>query len=293
MAHRAGFVSIIGRPNSGKSTLMNRLVGERLSAMSPKAQTTRHRILGIFNDDDTQIVLSDTPGIIDPAYLLHEGMMDAVNRSVSDADALVCLVEIGENPEESPLKRMENLRCPVLVVLNKCDQHQQERLDSEAERWKSAFPSAEVMVLSALNGYRTDLLLARLHELMPEHPPYFDKDELTDRPVRFFVCEAIREKMLLLYKKEVPYSVEVVVEEYKEGKDGIDRIMATIFCERESQKQIIIGRGGEAIKRLGIEARGAIEQLVERQVHLALSVKVRKDWRSDPLALKRFGYLEK
>lgn len=293
MAHRAGFVSIVGRPNAGKSTLMNRLVGERLSAMSPKAQTTRHRILGIFNDEETQIVLSDTPGIIDPAYLLHEGMMDAVNRSVSDADALICLAEIGENPEESPLKRLEHLQCPVLVALNKCDLHPTEKVSAETERWRSTFPAAEVIVLSALQGDGTDALLARLRELMPEHPPYFDKDELTDRPVRFFVGEAIREKMLLLYKKEVPYSVEVVVEEYKEGKDGIDRIMATVFCERESQKQIIIGRGGDAIKRLGIEARGAIEQLVGRQVHLALSVKVRKDWRSDPLALKRFGYLEK
>lgn len=293
MAHRAGFVSIVGRPNAGKSTLMNRLVGERLSAMSPKAQTTRHRILGIFNDVETQIVLSDTPGIIDPAYLLHQGMMDAVSRSVNDADALVCLAELGEDPEESPMKRMEHLHCPVLVVLNKCDLHAPEKVNVEAERWKSTFPSAEVIVLSALKGDGTDALLARLRELMPEHPPYFDKDELTDRPVRFFVGEAIREKMLLLYKKEVPYSVEVVVEEYKEGKDGIDRIMATVFCERESQKQIIIGRGGEAIKRLGIEARGVIEQLVGRQVHLALSVKVRKDWRSDPLALKRFGYLEK
>lgn len=287
--HRAGFVSIIGRPNVGKSTLMNKLVGERLSAITPKAQTTRHRIIGIYNDEKHQIVFSDTPGIIDPAYKLHEGMMGAVSGALTDADAVLYVVELGEQINEAIQQKLSGLSCPIFILVNKMDLTETERVVQEIEKFQTAFPQASVMAISALKGVGTEELVERLKGLMPIHPPYYDKEEITDRPVRFFVTEIIRENMLLLYKKEVPYSVEVVVEEYHES-ERIDRIRAIIFCERDTQRQIIIGKGGEAIKRLGIEARKQIETFVGRQVHLDLHVKVRKDWRNNPLDLKRFGY---
>lgn len=287
--HKSGFVSIVGRPNVGKSTLMNKVVGERLSAITPKAQTTRHRIIGIYNDEKHQIVFSDTPGIIDPAYKLHEGMMGAVSGALTDADAVLYVVELGEQVNESIQQKLSSLKCPLFVLINKIDLSNADRISEETRKYHEAFPVAYVLPISALNGLGTEDLLDQLKALMPEHPPYFDKDEITDRPVRFFVTEIIRENMLLLYKKEVPYSVEVVVEEYKES-ERIDRIRAIIFCERDTQRQIIIGKGGDAIKRLGIEARKQIETFVGRQVHLDLHVKVRKDWRNNPLDLKRFGY---
>ena len=289
MSHKAGFVSIIGKPNVGKSTLMNALIGERLSITNPKAQTTRHRILGIYNDDDHQIVFSDTPGILDPTYELQKNMMTVVDAAMKDADVLLYLVEPDEPFNETLIAQLQNVKKPVILVLNKVDLSDQEKVEQRIGDWSAILPSAEILPTSALHQFNTKELVAMMTQHLPVHPPYYEKDELTDRPVRFFVSEIIREKILKHYKKEIPYSVEVVVEDYTE-EPKMDRITATIFVERESQKMIIIGQGGRAIKRMGTDARRDIENFIRKKVYLDLTVKVRKDWRSNDRDLKEFGY---
>jgi GTP-binding protein Era len=290
MSHKAGFVSIIGKPNVGKSTLMNALIGEKLSITNPKAQTTRHRILGIWNDKDHQIVFSDTPGILDPAYKLQENMMTAVDSSIKDADVLLYLVEPEEPFNEGLIEQLNNVKCPIILVLNKVDLSNQEQVESRLIDWRDKLPIAEFLPTSALHLFNTKELLQLMTPHLPIHPPYYDKEELTDRSVRFFVSEIIREKILKHYKKEIPYSVEVTVTDYTE-EDRMDRIEATIFVERESQKMIVIGRNGQAIKRMGTDARRHIENFIKKKVYLDLTVKVRKDWRSNDRDLKEFGYL--
>ena len=291
MSHKAGFVSIIGKPNVGKSTLMNALIGEKLSITNPKAQTTRHRILGIWNDDDHQIVFSDTPGILDPAYKLQENMMTAVESAIKDADAILYLVEPNEPFNEDFINQLNKVKTPIIVVINKVDLNEQLDVAGKIAQWKEKMPSADILPASALHKFNVDSLVNMLVEHLPEHPPYYDKEELTDRSVRFFVSEIIRENILKHFKKEIPYSVEVVVENYTEAPFR-DEIGATIFVERESQKMIVIGQGGRAIKRLGIDSRRGIENFIRKRVHLDLTVKVRKDWRSNERDLKDFGYLK-
>ncbi|MEY8848135.1 GTPase Era [Psychroserpens sp. XS_ASV72] len=292
--HKAGFVNIIGNPNVGKSTLMNAFVGEKLSIITSKAQTTRHRILGIVNGDDFQMILSDTPGIIKPAYELQESMMDFVKTAFEDADVLVYMVEIGEKDlkDEAFFKKITNSKIPVLLLLNKIDKSNQEQLESQAEFWQAKVPNAEFYPISAINGFNVQNVFDRIVELLPESPPFYPKDQLTDKPERFFVNEAIREKILLHYKKEVPYAVEVDTEEFFEEEDII-RIRSVIMVERETQKGIIIGHKGSAIKRVGMEARKDLEKFFGKQVHIELYVKVNKNWRSDQRQLKRFGYNQK
>lgn len=289
MSHKAGFVSIIGKPNVGKSTLMNALIGEKLSITNPKAQTTRHRIMGIWNDEKHQIVFSDTPGILDPAYKLQENMMTAVDSSIKDSDAILYLVEPAEPFNESLIEQLGKVNRPVVLVINKVDLSNQDDIEKRIDVWKEKLPAAEILPTSALHLFNTKELLQLLTPHLPIHPPYYDKDELTDRSVRFFVSEIIREKILKYYKKEIPYSVEVVVDDYKED-EKIDRIKAIIFVERESQKIIMIGQGGRAIKRVGTDARQHIENFIKKKVYLELTVKVRKDWRSNDRDLKEFGY---
>ncbi|MCT4623981.1 MAG: GTPase Era [Schleiferiaceae bacterium] len=291
MEHKAGFVNIIGNPNVGKSTLMNALVGERLSIITNKAQTTRHRIFGILNHDDYQIVFSDTPGIIQPAYALQESMMKFVSSAFEDADVFVYLVEPKDHTlkDEKFLNKLKNTTVPLLLVINKVDTIDQEQLEAENAFWKEALPNAEVIPISALNKFNTDYLLKRFVDLIPVSAPYYDKESLTDKSERFFVTEIIREKILLNYKKEIPYSVEAVVEEFKEEEDII-RIRANIFVARESQKGIIIGHQGKMLKKVGTEARKTCEEFFQKKIYLELFVKVNKDWRSDDLKLKRFGY---
>jgi GTP-binding protein Era len=290
MSHNAGFVSIIGKPNVGKSTLMNALIGEKLSITNPKAQTTRHRILGIYNDEEHQLVFSDTPGILDPAYKLQEEMMSAVDSAMKDADILLYLVEAEEPFNEQLIKQLNKDSAPVVLVINKVDLNNQEQIAERMRDWDSQLPNAEILPVSALHHFNTKELLEMIKGHLPEHPPYYDKDELTDRPVRFFVSEIVREAILKHFKKEIPYSVEVVVTEYKE-EGRMDRINATIFVERETQKMILIGQGGRAIKRLGTDARKSIENFIQKKVYLDLTIKVRKDWRSNENDLKDFGYL--
>ena len=290
MLHKAGLVSIIGKPNVGKSTLMNALIGEKLSITNPKAQTTRHRIMGIWNDLNHQIVFSDTPGILDPVYKLQENMMTAVNDSIKDADLLLYLVEIGEPVNAALVDQLKTVKCPIIIVLNKVDLNNQEEVETRVGFWAETLPESEILPVSALHQFNTKELVQLMTRHLPEHPPYYDKDELTDRSVRFFVSEIIREKILVHYKKEIPYSVEVVVEDYTE-EERMDRIQATIFVERESQKMILIGQGGRAIKRMGTDARRHIENFIKKKVYLDLTVKVRKDWRSNDRDLKEFGYL--
>jgi GTP-binding protein Era len=290
MSHKAGFVSIIGKPNVGKSTLMNALIGEKLSITNPKAQTTRHRILGIYNDEEHQLVFSDTPGILDPAYKLQEEMMSAVDSAMKDADILLYLVEAEEPFNEQLIKQLNKDSAPVVLVINKVDLNNQEQIAERMRDWDSQLPNAEILPVSALHHFNTKELLEMIKGHLPEHPPYYDKDELTDRPVRFFVSEIVREAILKHFKKEIPYSVEVVVTEYKE-EGRMDRINATIFVERETQKMILIGQGGRAIKRLGTDARKSIENFIQKKVYLDLTIKVRKDWRSNENDLKDFGYL--
>jgi GTP-binding protein Era len=289
MSHKAGFVSIVGKPNVGKSTLMNALIGERLSITNPKAQTTRHRILGIWNDENNQIVFSDTPGILDPAYKLQENMMSVVNSAMKDADLLLYLVEPSEPFNENLIDQLQNFKHPIIIVLNKVDLTDQESIEQRIGEWKIKLPAAEILPVSALHQFNTKALLEMMSAHLPEHEPYYAKDELTDRPVRFFVSEMIREKILKHYKKEIPYSVEVVVEEYTE-EERLDRIRATIYVERESQKMIVIGQGGKAIKRMGTDARRDIENFIRKKIYLDLTVKVRADWRSNDRDLKEFGY---
>ncbi len=289
MTHKAGFVSIIGKPNVGKSTLMNALIGQKLSVTNPKAQTTRHRILGIWNDEQHQIVFSDTPGILDPAYKLQENMMSVVESAMKDADVMLYMAEPLEPFNAELIAQLNNTGTPIIMVLNKVDLSDQPKVEIRLKEWKKKLPNAEMIATSALHKFNTDVLLKLIADRIPDHPPYYDKDELTDRPVRFFVSEIIREKILKHFKKEIPYSVEVLVEEYKE-EVRMDRIKATIFVERETQKQILIGAGGRAIKRLGTDARRDIENFIGKKVFLDLTIKVRKDWRNSDRDLKEFGY---
>jgi GTP-binding protein Era len=291
--HRAGFVNIIGNPNVGKSTLMNRLVGERLSIITNKAQTTRHRIKGIVNGDDFQIVYSDLPGILTPAYKMQEMMMRFVSESLKDADLLLYLVECGETKyNEEIAGKVAKLTIPVLLVLNKTDLVTHEKIEETKILWHNILPNAEIVEISALHDNNIDTLWQKIVDLLPLSPPFFPKDELTDRPTRFFISEIIREKLLLLYKKEIPYSVEVVIESFKEEKNRV-HIGAMLYVERDTQKGIIIGNKGSAIKKLGIEARASIEAFLNQHVYLDISVKVLKDWRNNELLMKRFGYYER
>lgn len=288
--HRAGFVNIIGNPNVGKSTLMNQLVGEKVSIMTSKAQTTRHRIKGIVNGDDFQIVYSDLPGVLDPAYMMQRYMMKFVTDSLQDADIILYLIECGETKcNEELVENIKKLGVPVVFIINKTDKYTAEQVAESEMYWKTIFPDADVFAISALKGVNIDAVRERIVALLPECPPYFPKDALTDRPMRFFVSELIREQILLQYKKEIPYSVEVVVESYKEEPELI-RIAATLYVERSTQKAIIIGSKGSAIKKLGTDARMSIEDFLQKHVFLDLSVKVLKDWRNNELQMKRFGY---
>lgn len=289
--HKAGFVNIIGNPNVGKSTLMNAFVGERLSIITSKAQTTRHRILGIVNGEDFQVLLSDTPGIIKPAYELQESMMQFVKSAFEDADVLLYMVEIGEQElkDESFFNKIRHSEIPVLLLLNKIDNSNQETLEAQVAYWTEKVPNAEIFPISALNGFGVPEVFNRIIELLPESPPFYPKDQLTDKPERFFVNEIIREKILLHYKKEIPYSVEIDTEEFFES-DNIIRMRSIIMVERDTQKGIIIGHKGSALKRVGVEARKDLERFFGKQVHLELYVKVNKNWRSNERQLKRFGY---
>ena len=294
MMHKAGYVNIIGNPNVGKSTLMNAFVGERLSIITSKAQTTRHRILGIVNGDDFQILFSDTPGIIKPAYELQNSMMDFVKSAFEDADVLVYMVEIGEKElkDEAFFKRIIFSKAPVLLLLNKIDKSDQQQLEEQVALWKEKVPNAEIFPISALENFNVQTVFDRIVELLPESEPYYPKDALTDKPERFFVNEAIREKILVNYDKEIPYAVEIETEEFKED-EAIIRIRAVIMVERETQKGIIIGHKGSAIKKVGIQAREELEKFFGKQIHIELYVKVNKDWRSSERQLRRFGYNQK
>lgn len=289
--HKAGFVNIIGNPNVGKSTLMNAFVGEKLSIITSKAQTTRHRIFGIVSGDDFQVVFSDTPGIIKPSYALQASMMDFVKSAFEDADILIYMVEIGEKElkDEVFFNRINKLEVPVLLLINKVDTSDQSTLEEQVAYWKEKVPRAEIFPISALRNFQTEVVFNRIIELLPESPAFFPKDQLTDKPERFFVNEIIREKILLHYKKEIPYSVEVETESFADS-ETIIHIRSVIMVERESQKGIIIGHKGEALKRVGMEARTDLEKFFGKQIHLELFVKVNKDWRSNARQLRRFGY---
>ncbi|MBL4709217.1 MAG: GTPase Era [Flavobacteriales bacterium] len=292
MAHKAGFVNIIGHPNVGKSTLMNQLVGEQLSIITAKAQTTRHRILGIVNEEDYQIVYSDTPGIIDPAYKLQEGMMKFVYSSLKDADLILLMLECGQKElkDEKLISFLSNTKLPVIALLNKIDLSDQEKLEGQMTHWHEQLPKATILPISALHSFNVDVLKAKIVSSLPENPPYYPKDSLTDKTERFFVEEKVREKILMQYEQEIPYSTEVAVESFKEG-DDIIRIRAVIYVSRESQKGIIIGKGGTKLKLVGSLARKDLETFFGKQIYLELFVKVNKDWRNDEKQLKRFGYL--
>lgn len=292
MSHKAGFVNIVGSPNVGKSTLMNQMVGEKLSIVTSKAQTTRHRIHGIVNGDDYQIVFSDTPGVVNAAYKLHEAMMSYVESSFKDADILLFITDIYESEMNhvATLERIQKLNIPVLVIINKVDLvANQEQVTARINFWQEKLPNAEIIPVSALHGFNKDWVWDRLLELLPESPPYFDKEELSDRPMRFFVAEMVREKIFLFCDKEVPYSCQVEVDTYLE-EEKIIKIRAVIVVERDSQKGIIIGKGGAMLKKIGREARKDIEHFVGKQVFLETFVKVDKDWRESDLKLKKYGY---
>ena len=291
MSHKSGFVNIIGSPNVGKSTLMNQLVGEKLSIITSKMQTTRHRIMGMVNDKDYQIVFSDTPGIIDPAYRLHENMMRFVSEALKDADVILMVTDIYEDPEkmQDRLDQINQLNVPTLLLLNKMDLSNQKSVEIMVDLWKSKLPKSQILPISALHNMSIQFILPKILEWLPENPPYFDKDQLTNKNMRFFVSEIVREKILMIYQKEVPYSCEVTVEEYKED-DKIVRIRANIMVSRTSQKSIVIGHQGKKIKKLGIESRIDIESFIGKKVHLELFVKVDKDWRNKEGKLKKYGY---
>lgn len=292
MAHKSGFVNILGNPNVGKSTLMNALVGERLSIITSKAQTTRHRIMGIVNADDFQIVYSDTPGILKPHYKLQESMMKFVGTALSDADVILYVTDITEaNEENEYLHKIQGAAVPVLLIINKIDLADQKKLEDKVAFWKEKIPNAEVVPASALKKFNLSYIFDRIIALLPESPPYFDKDQLTDKPEKFFIAEIIREKILQNYEKEIPYSVEVVVTSYKD-EPNIVKIAAEIMVVRDSQKGIIIGHQGKALKKTGTEARKDIEEFLQKKVFLELFVKVNKDWRNSDLQLKRYGYKE-
>lgn len=294
MEHKAGFVNIIGNPNVGKSTLMNALVGERLSIITSKAQTTRHRILGIVNGDDFQMILSDTPGIIKPAYELQNSMMSFVKNAFEDADVLIYMVEIGEKElkDEAFFNKIVHSKIPVLLLLNKIDKSNQEQLEEQVAMWTEKVPNAEIFAISALENFNVQGVFDRVIELLPVSPPFYPKDTLTDKPERFFVNETIREKILLNYDKEIPYAVEIDTEEFKED-ETIIRIRAVIMVERETQKGIIIGHKGAALKRVGTQAREDLEKFFGKKIFLETYVKVNKDWRSNANQLRRFGYNQK
>jgi GTP-binding protein Era len=290
--HKAGYVNIIGKPNAGKSTLCNALVGEQLSIITPKASTTRHRILGIVNTEDYQVVFSDTPGIIEPAYKLHESMMSAVRDSIDDADVLIVLVDV-TNPDlnEEHLKLIAAAKSPVILMVNKVDLSEPTKVAKVIKEVSEKINPKEVFAISAINGVNPDSMLKTIVNYLPEHEPYYPKDQLTDRNTRFFVSEMIREKIFNNYEKEIPYSTEVIVHDYKE-EANIDKIYAYIIVERDSQKGIIVGKNGEGIKRIGMEARKDIEAFVQKKVFLDLRVKVEENWRKNELKLKRWGYIE-
>ncbi|HEY0030251.1 MAG TPA: GTPase Era [Bacteroidia bacterium] len=292
MAHKAGFVNIIGSPNVGKSTLMNVLVGERLSIITSKAQTTRHRIMGIVNGEDFQIVYSDTPGVLKPNYKLQESMMEFVNTALTDADIILFVTDIFEDIkiEEKVLHKIKNTSAKVLLLVNKIDLAKQEQLEDKVQYWKTEVPKAEVIPVSALEKFNVNYVFDRILANLPESPGYYEKDQLTNRPEKFFVSEIIREKILMNYKKEVPYSVEVVIESFKD-EEKIIKIRAEILVVRDSQKGIIIGHQGKALKKVGTDARKDIEEFFQKQVFLELFVKVNKDWRDSDNQLKRFGYI--
>ena len=289
--HKAGFVNIVGNPNVGKSTLMNQLVGERISIATFKAQTTRHRIMGIVNTPEMQIVFSDTPGVLKPNYKLQESMLAFSESALTDADVLLYVTDVVENPEKNMdfLNKVAKMEVPVLLLINKIDQSNQAELGNIVEHWHRLLPNAEILPISAKNKFGTDMLLKRIGELLPDSPPYFDKDQLTDKPARFFVSEVIREKILLYYDKEIPYSVEVRVEQFKEQESRIN-ISAVIYVERDSQKGIIIGHQGVALKKTSMESRKALERFFGKHVFLEIFVKVDKDWRSSQRELDSFGY---
>jgi len=289
--HKAGFVNIVGNPNVGKSTLMNQLVGERISIATFKAQTTRHRIMGIVNTDDMQIVFSDTPGVLKPNYKLQESMLAFSESALTDADVLLYVTDVVENPEKNMdfLEKVQRMDIPVILLINKIDESNQEVLASIVEKWHGLLPNAEILPISAKNKFGIDMLLKRIKELLPESPAFFDKEQLTDKPARFFVSEIIREKILLFYDKEIPYSVEVVVERFKEDEQKI-HINAIIYVERDSQKGIIIGHQGVALKKVSTEARKALEKFFDKHIYLEIFVKVDKDWRSSQKELDNFGY---
>ena len=289
--HKAGFVNIVGNPNVGKSTLMNQLVGERISIATFKAQTTRHRIMGIVNTDDAQIVFSDTPGVLKPNYKLQESMLAFSESALQDADVLLYVTDVVENPEKNSdfLEKVARMTIPVLLLINKIDQTDNKSLVALVEKWHGLLPSAEILPISAKNKFGIDMLMKRVKELLPDSPPYFDKDQLTDKPARFFVSEIVREKILLYYSKEIPYSVEVRVESFKET-DSLIRIGAVIYVERESQKGIIIGHQGVALKKVSTESRKALEKFFGKNVWLEIFVKVDKDWRNSKRELDNFGY---
>ena len=312
--HKAGFVNIVGNPNVGKSTLMNQLVGERISIATFKSQTTRHRIMGIVNTEDMQIVFSDTPGVLKPNYKMQEMMLAFSESALADADVLLYVTDVIENPEKNLdfLEKVRKMQIPVLLLINKIDElpaviaarkgkdgaaksapsgarNAQESLGRLVEKWHQLLPNAEILPLSAKNKFGVDMLLKRIKELLPDSPPYFDKDQLTDKPARFFVSEIIREKILLFYDKEIPYSVEVRVESFKESEQRID-IRAIIYVERDSQKGIIIGHQGVALKKVGAESRKALERFFGKKIYLETYVKVDKDWRSSDRELNIFGY---
>ena len=289
--HKSGFVNIVGNPNVGKSTLMNQLVGERISIATFKAQTTRHRIMGIINDDDVQIVFSDTPGVLKPNYKLQESMLAFSESALADADVLLYVTDPIETVDKNGefLQKVAKMKVPVLVLINKIDLTQQDKLVQLVEEWHEILPNAEIIPVSATAKFNVDVVLRRIRELIPECPPYFDKDQLTDKPARFFVSEIIREKILLFYDKEIPYSVEVGVESFKEEKNLI-RINAVIYVERDSQKGIIIGHQGKALKKVATEARKSLEKFFGKKIYLETYVKVDKDWRSSDKELNLFGY---
>ena len=292
--HRAGFVNIVGNPNVGKSTLMNDLVGERISIITSKAQTTRHRIMGIVNTPEYQIVFSDTPGVLKPKYKLQESMLEFSEGALTDADVLLYVTDVVEDPEKNKeyLDRVAKESVPVLLVINKVDLlKSNEELNQLVDAWKKRLPNAEIFPISAMEHFNVDNLKARIVELLPPSPPFFGKDALTDKPMRFFVTEIIREKLLLNYEKEIPYSAEVLVEKFEEKENSI-HIMAVIYVERDTQKGIIIGKGGEKIKKVGIQARQDIEKFFDKKVYLELFVKVEKDWRNRENKLRQFGYIE-
>ena len=291
MEHKAGYVNIIGNPNVGKSTLMNALIGHKLSIITNKAQTTRHRILGILNEKEYQIVFSDTPGVIKPAYKLQENMMNFVHSAFQDADVLIYMIEVGEKglKDEKLFERLKNTSVPIIMLLNKIDLAEQDFVAQEIEKWSAELPNAQLLAISALNNFNLDVIKEKLVEMLPVSPPYYEKDAITDKSERFFIEEIIREKILKHYKKEIPYSVQIEVEEFFEEEEII-KIRAIIYVMRESQKGIIIGHQGLGLKRIGTEARRDIEKMLDKKVFLATPVKVKKNWRNDNQQLKKFGY---